>query len=113
MDSQTPPWFNKEQLASDPELRVLQLRWATDDLWIRRVEVGAAVVAALALLATVIVILLAHPEAPLWYGLPPGVGLGFGSVALVLRRIRRKGPRGEDHGEEKGDPSGPPEDADD
>lgn len=88
MDRFRPEWLNKRDLASDPDLRTLQLRWATDDLWIRRIEVGVTIVAILAIPITVALPLLAHPENPFWYGVPPGGGAVAAVVAWGMRRAR-------------------------
>jgi hypothetical protein len=88
LDKFRPEWLNKRRLASDPDLRALQLRWAKDDLWIRRIEVGLTVAAVLAALTSVAFPLLAHPDNPYWYGLPPGAGLVAGASAFFLRKLR-------------------------
>lgn len=50
-----PEWFQKNaRLASDEELRSLQLRWARDDLWIRRISFAVSVVALVAGLALLV-----------------------------------------------------------
>lgn len=39
-----PDWLQKNaRLASDEELRSLQLRWARDDLWMRRISFAMSV----------------------------------------------------------------------
>lgn len=86
-------WMSKDHLASDPELRSLQLRWATDDLWMRRLEVAAALLAALAFAAAAVVVILARPESLLLYAASPSVGAFFGALAYTLRRLRRGGAK--------------------
>lgn len=54
-----PRWLDKAALAQDPDLRRLQLRWASDDLWMRR---AAFVLGAGALVAAAIVLAL-QPDA--------------------------------------------------
>lgn len=47
-----PDWLQKNaRLASDEDLRRLQLRWARDDLWMRRISFAISVIALVAGLA--------------------------------------------------------------
>jgi hypothetical protein len=91
--------MSKEHFASDPELRSLQLRWATDDLWIRRIEVVATLLAVASLVVAIVVVVMAHPESGVWYGVTPTASATCGLFAYMLRRMRRGDPRGFDPAE--------------
>lgn len=56
-----PRWLDKSSLARDQDLRRLQLRWAGDDLWMRR---GVFILTAAVLLAAVIALALEPAVVP-------------------------------------------------
>jgi peptidoglycan/LPS O-acetylase OafA/YrhL len=65
-----PPWQGPDiSLASDPDLRQLQLRWLRDELWMRRIMFAILLVSTVAMIVAVV----------LW----PGAALrALGGVAL-------------------------------
>lgn len=50
-----PAWLEEDALASDADLRELQLRWMRDELWMRRIAFSAWAVALLALMVALTV----------------------------------------------------------
>jgi len=85
-----PEWLDpKFARSSDQDLRELQLRWARDDLWMRRVAFGAT----LLLVITVVgATALLRPQALLWFpaaGLVGPVAYYFGRARITSRRRTR------------------------
>ncbi len=71
-----PDWLQKNaRLASDEELRRLQLRWARDDLWMRRISFAMSVM----VLAASLVLLVVQPVKG---ATPIAAGVATSSAAL-------------------------------
>jgi hypothetical protein len=81
-----PDWVRRDvDLARDEDLRRLQLRWARDDLWMRRISFAIAMVA----LATCLVLSVIQPFKVISSGWS-AITLAALPVAYFLRRQSRR-----------------------